>query len=246
MKKEISMNSKKLVTMVVLGVLALGVAFGAVAYQSASAQTNTTPDAQASSEAATTAMPGKDGLRGVEDEYLAEALGITVDELNAADQKAQETGLAQAVEQGLITQAQADQIKASGRGLKFGDRRGGLIDLSSIDFNALLADALGISVEDLNAAQLQAQNARIDQAVADGKLTQEQADLIKGRQALYASEDFQASMKSAFEAAVAQAVTDGVITQAQADQILAENNARGFGMDFLGGHGFGGRGGHRR
>lgn len=241
------MNSKKIVTMVVLGVLALGVAFGAVAYRSASAQTNTTPEAQASTGAATTALPAKDGLRGVEDEYLAEALGITVDELNAAYQKAQDTGLAQAVEQGLITQAQADQIKASGRGLKYGDRRGDLIDLSSIDFQALLANALGISVEELNAAQLQAQSARIDQAVADGKLTQEQADLIKGRQALFANENFQASMKSAFEASVAQAVTDGVITQAQADQILAENNARGSGMDFLGGHGFGGgRGGHRR
>lgn len=241
------MNSKKIVTMVVLGVLALGVAFGSVAYQSASAQTNTTPDAQVSTDAATTALPAKDGLRGVDDAYLAEALGITVDELNAAYQKAQDTGLAQAVEQGLITQAQADQIKASGRGLKFGDRRGGLIDLSSIDFQALLADALGITVDELNAAHLQAQSARLDQAVADGKLTQEQADLIKGRQALFADANFQASMKSAFESSVAQAVTDGVITQAQADQILAENNARGSGMDFLGGHGFGGgRGGHRR
>lgn len=245
------MKSKKIVTMVVLGVLALGVAFGAVAFQSASAQTNTTPEVQTSMDEATTAWPAKDGPRGVGDEYLAQALGITVDELNAAYQKAQETGLVQAVEQGLITQAQADQIKASGRGLKFGDRRGDLIDLSSIDFQALLANALGISVEELNAAQLQAQSARIDQAVADGKLTQEQADLIKGRQALFANENFQASMKSAFEASVAQAVTDGVITQAQADQILAENNAHGWGMGLLGEHGFGGhgigeRGGHRR
>ena len=76
-------------------------------------------------------------------------------------------------------------------------------------------------------------------------MTQEQADLEKGRNALVANQDFQASMKSAYEAAVQQAVSAGVITQAQADLILADNNAKDFGMGFAGfGGGRGGHGGH--
>jgi hypothetical protein len=52
---------------------------------------------------------------------------------------------------------------------------------SDIDFDALLADALGVSVETLEDAYQQAFQARIDQAVADGKLTETEADLIRGR-----------------------------------------------------------------
>jgi hypothetical protein len=171
-------------------------------------------------------------------------LGITTDELSAAYQKANEAALAQAVEQGLITQAQADQINAQGTAFPFSGRHRGWFDLESIDYNALLADALGISVDELQAAYAEAYVARIDQAVTDGNLTQEQADLMKGRYALYTDEAFQASMQSAFEVAVQQAVSSGVITQAQADQILADNDLmKGFGMGFGGKHGFGDFGG---
>jgi hypothetical protein len=238
------MKSKKFVSIVMFSVLAAAVAFGAVAYQYASAQTET-PAAQTSTDSSTSTRPAKGMPGGMEDEYLAKALGITVDELTAARQKANEAGLAKAVEQGLITQAQADQFKTNGAGMPFGGRGGGLLKESDIDFEALLADALGISVEKLQAAQLEARNAQIDQAVTDGRLTQEQADLEKGRNALVANQDFQASMKSAYEAAVQQAVSAGVITQAQADLILADNNAKDFGMGFAGfGGGRGGHGGH--
>jgi hypothetical protein len=237
------MKSKKFVSMLMLGVLAAVVAFGAVAYQSASAQTGT-PVEQIRTGSSQSSQPGKEMPGGMDNEYLATALGITVDELTAAYQKANETGLALAVEQGLITQAQVDEMKSSSKG-PIG-RGGGWLKGSTIDFDTLLADALGISVEKLQAAQLEARNAQIDQSVADGQLTQEQADLMKGRDALYANPDFQTSMKSAFEAAVQKAVSAGVITQAQADLILADSNAKDSGMGFGGfDGGHGGHGGHR-
>jgi hypothetical protein len=100
-------------------------------------------------------------------------------------------------------------------------------------------------VDELRAAYAQAYNARLDQAVADGRLTLEQADLLKGEYALYNNPEFQASLQLAFEAAVSQAVSAGVITQAQADQILANRSGMGFGrFDGLDGGFGGGRGRH--
>jgi hypothetical protein len=78
--------------------------------------------------------------------------------------------------------------------------------------------------------------------VAAGKLTQEQADAMKARQALSTSSKFQSAMKSAFEAAVKQAVADGLITQAQADKILSATTERGMGtFGFPGMKGFDGK-----
>ena len=97
---------------------------------------------------------------------------------------------------------------------------------------------------------MQAREAAIDQAVTDGEITAEQADLMKGQQALHANADFQAAMQTAFKEAVQQAVDNGVITQAQADAILAQQDAKGgLGLPGMfggpGGHGGrGGRGGH--
>jgi hypothetical protein len=249
------MKRNTLISIVVLGTLAVAVAFGAVAYKSASAKTITTAvnnfAALSGNDLINDADPD-DGLGGGQnDEYLAKALGITVDELNAAYTKAQEAALVQAVEKGLITQTQADQLKSKGDVFPFGGRWAGWLSQNGIDFKALLADALGISAEQLDTALLQAFNARIDQAVADGKMTQEQADLAKGWHALQANSDYQGAMQAAFEAAVKQAVADGVITQAQAELILqnaAERGMGGFpGMNGRGKmDGFGGGRGHGR
>jgi hypothetical protein len=116
---------------------------------------------------------------------------------------------------------------------------------NGIDYEALLAEALGITPEKLQEAKTQAFNASIDQAVTDGKLTQEQADLMKGRQALFSSESFRTAMQTAYEAAIKAAVSSGVITQAQADLILEQAGNRFDGMRGLGpGFGdFGGPGG---
>ena len=172
--------------------------------------------------------------------------------LQAAYAAANTEALKDAVSKGLITQDQADKMTAKGI-----DQRplGGFGRLATggIDYNALLANALGISADQLQAAYTQALNTNLDNAVKAGMLTQAQADLEKGRNALSNNAKFQASLQSAYEAAVKQAVTDGVITQAQADQILKDQSGKGFpggfgpqglggfsGTDGAGPHGFGG------
>lgn len=220
------MKPKSLITVLLLSALAVAVAFGAVIYSSARASAPTTDQVSAVADQSIYAdKHGRGGGYRIED--LANALGISVDELTAAMQKAKDAVLAQAVEKGLITQIQVDRLKDKGMGLPLDMRRGLLLttaDLleNGIDYEAELAKALGISVEKLQEAYAQAFNTHLDQAVADGKLTQEQADLLKGQHALYADKNFQAAMQSAYQAAVLQAVKDGIITQAQADLILAK------------------------
>src|SRR5262245_58139055 len=47
------------------------------------------------------------------------------------------------------------------------------------DNSAILAQVLGITTDQLQAAVVKARDAAIDQALADGKITQEQADQLK-------------------------------------------------------------------
>ena len=112
---------------------------------------------------------------------------------------------------------------------------------ANLDQEKLLADALGISVEKLQAAEETAAKAELAQAVTDGRITQEQADQITAERALqkYISD------KGFFKSAVESAVSAGVITQAQADAILSKMPQGGFGFGFApeGLGGFGGRGG---
>ena len=163
------------------------------------------------------------------------------DKLTAAEQSANAEALKQAVAKGLITQAQADQYTTNG------DRRfldWNLFAQNGIDYDTLLANALGITKDQLTAAYAKAYTTRIDAQVTAGSLTQAQADLLKGQYTLANSSKFQSSMQSAFTAAVNQAVTDGVITQAQADAILKNSANTNFGGMFMGGRGgFDGMGG---
>lgn len=132
------------------------------------------------------------GIKGGDIDYqqlLADALGITVDDLQTAYQTARDAAIDQAVEEGLITQEQADNMKVWGG---FG-RRGGFpgftrapkgVANDAIDENALLADALGITVDELQAARETANQAAIEQAIAEGLITQEQADAMQARKTL--------------------------------------------------------------
>lgn len=224
------MHRNKIVTYVLLGIFAVTAVIGTTAFRSVQASASVA-DQAASPQAAAGAAGylndanfGKGPGGGTSDQDLATALGITVEKLQAAYTTATDAALKQAVTAGLITQAQADQVKA--RGGRIGEL-GRFTDLTTIDYNALLAQALGISVDDLKAAHAKTFNTRIDEAVAAGKLTQEQADLMKGRYTLLNNAKFQSAIQSAYEAAVKQAVTDGVITQAQADQILKEKAGMG-------------------
>jgi hypothetical protein len=178
----------------------------------------------------------------VSGQELADALGITLEELQAAVEEARAAAIDQAVTDGLLTQEQADELLANG----FGGRHWRF----GYNQDTFLADALGISVEELQAARLEVYEAQLAEMVAAGAITQEQADLAlaqKTVQGYIDTEALQATLQAAYEDAVTQALADGVITQEQADQLLS-NQAfgagvlPGFGRGFGGHHGFG-RGG---
>lgn len=190
--------------------------------------------------------PGGASFGGGNDTYLADALGITTAELQTAMQKAHAAAIDEALAKGLITQAQADALKQ--RSGKMGGLgwlgRFGLTGDNTIDMEALLAKALNISVDQLQAAEIKARDAALAAAVKAGNITQEQADQMKAHQALQdylQKQGLQDKIRSLYEEAVNSAVKAGVITQAQADQILS-NQGRGFGMPGFGGRGFGGPG----
>ncbi|MEA3336185.1 MAG: hypothetical protein U9R25_09775 [Chloroflexota bacterium] len=172
-------------------------------------------------------------------EYLAEALGIPVEALDAAQEAAREAAIQQALDEGLITEAQADVLleRKAASVRVFKDHRGFFGE--TIDPQALLAEALGISVAELENARDAAAAARLAQAVEDGRITQEQADLMQARQDLREYMDdinFGESMRQAYENALQQAVAAGVITQEQADSILSNGPVM---------RGFAPKGGHR-
>lgn len=214
-------NSRKAILIGAVVVLVL--ALGAIAVFAQSDPVTPVPDTD-------TAVPfgrgfdhmhGFGGMRGSDAEGdhqadLAAALGITVEELQAAQQKAQAARLAQAVEDGTLTQDQANLMLAM-QALR-----------GELDHEAIMAEALGLSVEELQAAQ------------EDGTLRDLLANITPA--------ELHANMQAAMTAAVQQAVADNVITQEQADLVLAQD---GFGLGgmrgFGGGHGRGGMrgfGGH--
>lgn len=219
------------------GLLAAGVVLGGLPALTQTAMA-AAPSATPTAGDTTTTQRGGTGS----DSYLAQALGITTEQLTAARETARLAAIQQALDKGLITQAQADALKANDRSLGRGGL-GGFVRSSDTDEDALLAQALGITVEKLSQARTAADDARLAQAVADGKMTQAEADLAKARRALqtYLVD------KNVYANAVNQAVNDGVITQAQADAILAQSRT-GFGkggFGDMGGRGGRGHGGER-
>jgi hypothetical protein len=130
---------------------------------------------------------------------LAQELGVTQEALEAAQTRVLEKRLAEQVQAGRLTQAQADLILA-GHTLR-----------ASIDHDALLAEALGLSAAELGAAR------------EAGKTLSE----VLEAQDLTA-QAFREALQAAHEKATAQAVKDGVITPEQLDAL---QDARGrFGL----------------
>jgi hypothetical protein len=185
------------------------------------------------------------GLRTYMDTAVAEAFGMTPDELQALrddgktltdvaieqdltvaefDAKmegAHTTALANAVKDGAITQAQADEIAARKAEPK-GDPRGDQSDNPLHTYmESALAEAFGVSVDDLT--QLRADGKTLKDLAIEQKLT---------------VAEFQAKKDAARTNGLAAAVEAGVITQAQADAIAAHKDGKG-------GFGPGGPGGHR-
>jgi hypothetical protein len=177
---------------------------------------------------------------------LADALGVTLDDLQvayeAASQTAMEQSINNALENGLITQDEADEMLSGDA--HFGRHQH--FSFSSVDMDALVAEELGISVEDYQAAQTEVFTAMIEQAVADGEMTQTAADLAIARRA--AGDYFERARTSAYQDAVQNALDEGAIDQAQAD-LLLQNMDSGAGRMPFGGFGrmpFGGHGDHMR
>lgn len=199
------------------------------------------------------------------DEDLAAALGITVEELEAAQAKAFTSAVDAALEAEYLTASQAETLQSGNGGFRSLYRYLSETERAEFDQQTYLAEALGISETELQAAYATVEQARIDQLVADGVLTQEDADLQAAYQALRGSTTFEANMKQAMTDAINAEVKAGTLTQAQADLLTAnlDEMPMGFGMgmpgmrgmDGFGGmecmpgmrgmEGFGGRGAHR-
>ena len=127
------------------------------------------------------------------DALLADALGITVEELQSGREKADLAALEEAVAKGYITEEQASLMKARAALEKY------------IDRNELTAKALGITVEDLESAL---QNAKTFKDLLD--------------ESGLDAETFHTNLQAAYKEAIQQAVTDSVITQDQADLLLEQ------------------------
>ncbi len=134
---------------------------------------------------------------------LADALNISVDELDAAREAAWANLLDQAVADGHLTQSQADAMQDgdfSARGY-LRELRQEYLPRETVA--AVTAGALGLSVDDFNAA-LAAGQRLPEIAAAQG------VELSAVREAVQA----------ALAEALAQAVADGRLTQTQADRLL--------------------------
>jgi hypothetical protein len=238
------MIRKQLAVLGLSGLMVAGLLAGAaVTFAQTDEPAAETPSA---TEESTTVVPESRGgsrLR-VDDEALAEALGITVEELDAAKETARLAMIDQAVADGLITEAEGEALKLEDPGFSPLAREFGY------DKDEYLAEALGISVEELDAAEFDAYTALVAAAVEAGVITQEQADLLLAEKAAKAHLDedaLNAAVRAAYADALAEAVAAGDITQAQADALLAQLETQTFNFGIGGGgrhgHGHGGPGG---
>ena len=145
---------------------------------------------------------------------LAEEQGVDMETVKAAMKAEATRQVNQAVADGTITQAQADRIlrriengrgpgHGPGCGGRHGDRQGGPEFMDQDAMKAVVAQTLGLSVADLDAAKEAGKHLP--------QLAEEQGVDM---------ETVKAAMKAEATRQVNQAVADGTITQAQADRIL--------------------------
>lgn len=144
-----------------------------------------------------------------EDAFVAEALGISLAQWEAAEEEAYEARVAEKVAEGDLTAEEAAD-KMAVREFK-----------ASLDKDAFLADALGISLGQLEAYRDAATS--WDDVLTDLGLTED--EVREGQQA-------------AMEQAIANAVADGTLTEEQAEDVNSRN-----GRGRRGGNRRGGRGG---
>ena len=124
---------------------------------------------------------------------LAEALGVTVEELEAAKRQVALDRIDAAVADGELSEERADALREAvesgegrshrGHGFGFGwhDDEG--------DEGAAFAEALGVTVEELEAAMREVALDKIDAAVESGRLGEERAEML--REAIESGEPFE-------------------------------------------------------
>jgi len=203
-------------------------------------------------------------------EELLSTLDISAEEFEAAKEEARVAAINEAAAEGWISAEEAETLIEYGRGLRLG--RGPYYE-GVIDKDAHLSAALGISTAELDEAKDAAYEARLEQAVADDRITAEEAEDILAihefkesldKDALLvqalgitvgelnqarddnvsyddllnelglSTEEAKASQEAAYEAAVQQAVDQGSLTEAQAEDAVERGGCHG-----------GGRGGRR-
>ncbi len=180
---------------------------------------------------------------------LAGALGISVEELEAAQAEAQAARLADAVEAGDITQEEADAILSGEASDHSGGRGHGGLMPGRADGDQYLADALGITVEELQSAREEARTVALQQLNEEGLVPpdgpmsdggrpggrgefspmwsmDEMVELLADTLGV-SVEELQAAHEAALSATAEQAVEEGLLTQEQADKVLSGD---GFGL----------------
>jgi hypothetical protein len=185
-ERRFEMKQRKQMVVFFSGLVILAIAAGISAF---SFITNASAGAHTDASIKDMTLIGGRGPRNPGDgpvsaEFLASALGITVDELQTAQQNAFGAAVQEALDKGLITKAQADRLSDQSNFPRHGLNVLLVGPDSGIDMDALLAKELGITVDKLQEARAQASSDSLAQSVEDGMLTQEQADLIKARQVL--------------------------------------------------------------
>ena len=127
---------------------------------------------------------------------LAEALGVTVEELEAAKRQAALDRIAAAVADGELSEERADALREA---IESGERRGHMRGFRGHGFGfgwhddegdkgAAFAEALGVTVEELEAAMREVALDKIDAAVESGRLSEERAEAM--REAIESGEPF--------------------------------------------------------
>lgn len=208
--------NKKHMTILAAVLMITAIFFGSFAIKNVQAQAATPPQA------------GQFGFGPGDETALAEALGVSVEDIAAARAAAFEAAVEKALTEDLITASQAETLKSRAGVMGWGMlyRLVGSENADLIDEEALFAEALGVSVEDLEAARQANMTARLEAAVEAGTLTQEDADAMAAHQALMQDSEFQAQVQENLKAAVQAAVEAGKLTQAQADALLTQMQNR--------------------
>ena len=170
---------KKWTQIILIGGLVMALALGAVAFvpQAVQAQ-DEEPEAPTNPWSGMRSMrgglghPGKFGVGGDidHDAYLAEALGISVEELQAARETARMKALDEAIDKGYITEEQVAMMEARSAVMQY-------IDPEALkeELDAFKQDGADLRSE-LKAVFEEAMQAAVDQALENGDIDQDQAD----------------------------------------------------------------------